>query len=198
MFNSYSVTSLCGKSFDAYAELITSWQGLIWLDSSLPHPLDTSSNRRMVWVGRDLQDHPGFTPTAMDRTASHQIWLPTAPSNPALGTSRDGALPALQQSVPCLATPRARDFFLISDLNPPFCLKPSPLDLSLHLLTEHLLWVFTLWPLWATVRTPCSLLFLPAEHPPHLPQPILTAEMPSAHGKGKPSPSAPNLPIFSA
>ena len=115
-------------------------------------------------------------------------WAPPGMGHPQLSSSQ----------FPCLATPTARNFFLISDLNPPFCLKPSPLDLSLHLLTEHLLWVFTLWPLWATVRTPCSLLFLQAEHPPHLPQPILTAEMPSAHGKGKPSPSAPNLPIFSA
>lgn len=39
----------------------------------------------------DLTGHQGSNPSAMGKTASHQIMLPTAPSILALSTSRDGA-----------------------------------------------------------------------------------------------------------
>jgi len=44
----------------------------------------------MAWIGRDFRDHP-VLPNAMGRAASHQLRLPRAPSNRALGAFRDGA-----------------------------------------------------------------------------------------------------------
>ena len=49
-----------------------------------------SHNHRMDWVGRELKAHPVPTP-CHGLAAPHQLRLPRAPSNPALGTSRDGA-----------------------------------------------------------------------------------------------------------
>lgn len=46
---------------------------------------------RMADVGRDIKAHPVPTPSAMGRSAPHQLRLPGTPSNLALSVSRDGA-----------------------------------------------------------------------------------------------------------
>jgi len=45
----------------------------------------------MVWVERDLKAHPVLTPLLVGRAATHQLRLPSAPSNLAMNASGDGA-----------------------------------------------------------------------------------------------------------
>jgi len=46
-------------------------------------------NHRMVWVGRDLEDHP--VPAPCCQLPTHQLRLPCTPSKLVLSTSTDGA-----------------------------------------------------------------------------------------------------------
>jgi len=74
----------------------------------------------------------------MGRDTFHQTRLLKAPSNLALNADREGAVTAsLENLCQCLITLRAKNFFLVSNLNlPSFSLKPSPLVLSLHALVK--------------------------------------------------------------
>lgn len=53
----------------------------------------------MVWVGRVLKDYQSQTP-AMGNAPTQQLRLPRATSNPAVSTSRDGALTASLAAAP--------------------------------------------------------------------------------------------------
>ena len=79
-----------------------------------------------------------FQPPAMGRDTSHQNRLLKALSSLASNTCRDGASTAsLGNLFQCLSTLIGKNFFLISNLNPPsFSLKPLTLVLSLHYLTK--------------------------------------------------------------
>ena len=73
----------------------------------------------MVWVGRDLQDHPVPTPLSWAGTPSTSPGCLRAPSNLALSTAREGAATASLGNL-CLTTLLMKNFFLISNLNVPF------------------------------------------------------------------------------
>jgi len=87
----------------------------------------------MVWVGRDLKDHPVSTPPAMSRDIFHQTMLLRAPCNLALDTAREEAATVSLGNVFQSLT----NFFLLSNLNLlSFSLQPFPLVLSLHTLVK--------------------------------------------------------------
>jgi len=74
----------------------------------------------------------------MGRDPFHQTRLLKALSNLALNTSREGAATAsLGNLCQALTTFMVKNFFLVSNLNPPsFSLKPFLLVLSLHALVK--------------------------------------------------------------
>jgi len=73
--------------------------------------LTIARNCRMVWVERDLKDHPVPTPAMSRDTALQHTRLPTAPASLGLGTSADGVLTALWVSSTALIL---NNFFLVS------------------------------------------------------------------------------------
>jgi len=77
-------------------------------------------------------------PPATSRDIFHQPMVLRAPSNLALSTAREGetSLGSLGQ---CFTTLMVKNFFLLSNVNPPsLSWKPSPLVLSLHALLQLL------------------------------------------------------------
>ena len=102
---------------------------------------------------------------AMGMDNFHSTRLLKAPSNLALNTSRDGASTAsLGNLCQCLTNLRAKNFFLIANLNlPSSSLKPLCLILSLHGLVKSPSPAFLYPPAFrywkADIRYPQSLLF---------------------------------------
>ena len=125
----------------------------------------TTTNHRMVCVGRDLKDHLVPAP-ATGRDTFHQTRLPRAPSSLALGTARDGAPTAALGSLgQRLAALTVKNFFPISHLNlPSFSLKPFPL-VHAPVRSPPQLPCRPLWALSGAVRSPRSLLLPRLSHP---------------------------------
>jgi len=86
-----------------------------------------SLNHRMVWVGRDLTDHP-VPPPAMGRDPFPQPRVLPAPSSLALSPARERAATASQGSLgQGLTTLMGKNFCLIAHLNlPSLSPKSSP------------------------------------------------------------------------
>jgi len=108
-------------------------------------------------------------PLAMGRDPTHQPRVLQAPSSLGLSAAREGEATAflgnLGQGLTIL---RAKNFFLVSDLNlPAFSLKPSPLVLSLRALVTSPSPALSqpLQALAAALRCPCSLLFSRLNNP---------------------------------
>ena len=81
----------------------------------------------MVWVGRDLKDHP-VPPPALGRDPLPPAQGAPSPVQPGLEPCQGGGSHSFSgQSGQGLTTLMGKDFFLTSNLNlPSFSLKPSP------------------------------------------------------------------------
>lgn len=91
-------------------------------------------NHRMVSVGKSLKDHLGPAPPAMGRATFLHRRLLKAPSNMAVNTTTNGAfITSLGNLFQCFTTLNTKNFFLKSNVNPPFfSLRSLVLVLSLH------------------------------------------------------------------